>query len=398
MGSAADDRWVLSAIGALVTAATVTLLIVRPVPLPPWLPGAALTSSARTTGTSRDLGLPQPFTVTPGDRKITVMWRSADGMDRYRVEVTNVADTPTTPATLPCRRITTGVANTSGCVISDVRNGADHLVTVRPADESGSSPPPRIVRVVPRPASLGLGSTVLWLDAGDYATMRPEHAGPVWIGSRVAELRDKSLRRLRATQPDSARRPIVGQLGRLPALVFAGGGILSVSGGSLPAGGSPSTVFVVAAQDDPSPEVTCFHTLLAWGARQTGGARALHKGCRTSLAFADTYGTHTAQRPTQAWSIGQAAVMSAVFDGTGTAVRLNGIPSYRWEATSSWEVDTIATGDAHLGCANWDLTAGWIGRIGEAIVFDRVLPPEELVTVEKYLGTRWQVPPLAVRE
>jgi hypothetical protein len=233
---------------------------------------------------------------------------------------------------------------------------------------------------------------VVWLDAADYATIKSQHSGPARIGSRVVGLSDKSPRHLDAVQLDGTREPALGQLGRLPALIFDGNDMLRLDGRALPAGNRPSTVLAVAAQDDPSGEASCFRTLLSWGTSKRAQGRVLHKACQTTLAFAETYDTWPDQRPTKSWPTGRPVVMSAVFDSAGVSVRLDGAPSYRWDASPSDRMNTVAAQDAQVGGAVWAAdNGGWMGRIGEVIIFDRLLTPPVLTAMEKYLTTKWQL-------
>jgi hypothetical protein len=55
-------------------------------------------------------------------------------------------------------------------------------------------------------------------------------------------------------------------------------------------------------------------------------------------------------------------------------------------------MNTAIGGVVSLGGAAWDAPGSWRGRIGEIVVFDRVLTATELRAVEDYLGARWQVP------
>jgi hypothetical protein len=247
-----------------------------------------------------------------------------------------------------------------------------------------------MVRAVPRPALLTSPDVTVWFDASDYATIKPNHKGPARVGSRVVILRDKSPHHFDAQQSDTAPEPTIGQLGTLPALLLDGDDVMFADGRSFPAGDKPSTVLVVAAQDDGSPDVTCFHNLLSWGVARVGGARILHKGCKTPLAFAETWGTHVFQNPTQGWPTGQAALVSAVFDDTETSLRLDGTLSYTWKAKRDQRMDTDV-GSFGLGGASWDAKGGWIGRIGEIVVFNRLLSVEELRSVERYLAVKWHL-------
>ena len=211
------------------------------------------------------------------------------------------------------------------------------------------------------------------------------------IGSKVRTLRDRSPHHHDVMQQETERQPMVGQMGRLPALILDGNDVLTANDRNFPAGDTPSTVVVVAAQDDPSPETTCFHNLFSWGTGSLGQARIIHKGCETSLAFAETYETHSAQQPTRHWPTGRPAVVSTVFEAGETSVWFDGAPSYRWSATPAQRMNTIPGGVVSVGGALWEKAAGWQGRIGEIYVFDRALTATELNAVEDYLGAKWQV-------
>jgi hypothetical protein len=389
MERASGERWLLTAIGAIATITSTAFLVIRPLPLPDWVPGAgSVKGGARGTGDSLRPVPPLPFSVTPGDGQLTVSWPSKAGTDPYRADAVVEEDAP---SVYPCRKVSRPTDATSTCVVSGLRNGASYLVSVHPADGADASVPTRTARAVPRPALLASPSVVAWLDASDYATIKPDHKGEVRIGSKVLELRDKSSHHYDAQQPEAELEPILGQLGKLPALLLDGNDVMFMDGAGFPTGASPSTVLVVASQDDRSGDVTCFHNLLSWGTNRTREARILHKGCLTSLAFAETFDTHNEQEPTQRWPIGQAALVTAAFDGTGTSLWLNRTRSYRWQSPLSERMNTANTGGVSIGGAMWDMRAGWVGRIGEVIVFDRLLTPGERKSIETYLGAKWQL-------
>jgi hypothetical protein len=389
VGRMPGDRWLLAAIGTLATIVSMAFLLIRPVPLPDWLPGAQPPGWAVVSaGDPLRHGLARPFIVTPGDGQITVSWPSGEGLGPFRADAVAEDEAPTV---FPCRQVSSSSADTSTCVVSGLHNGTSYLVSVHPADGADGSVPTRMARAVPRPALMASPAAVAWLDASDYDTIKPDQNETARIGSKVAALNDKSPHHYEARQPEAAREPTLGQLGKQPALLLDGEDVLSMDDSGFPAGNTPSTVLVVAAQDDPSGDVTCFHNLLSWGTDGFGQARILHKGCGTSLAYAETWGTYIDQRPTKSWPVGQAALVTADFDETGTSVRLNGAFSYRWQAPASRRMNTINHGGVSIGGVLWDARGGWVGRIGEIIVFNRVLTPDEQKSMEQYLASKWQL-------
>jgi hypothetical protein len=82
--------------------------------------------------------------------------------------------------------------------------------------------------------------------------------------------------------------------------------------------------------------------------------------------------------------------VTSVFEGTGTSLRVNGTPSYTWKANEDQRMDTAAESFS-LGGAPWDAKGGWVGRIGEIVVFNRLLSEVELRSVERYLAAKWHL-------
>ena len=379
--------WPLIALGAIINIATTAFLVIRPLPLPSWLPGEPVTRAGGAMDTPVALpDLRHPFAVTSSDGKITVTW-TASGAPRFYRAVA-VAETGN-PEELPCHMTIAPSEGSARCAVTGVRNGVPYLVSIFPMGDD--STPLRTFRTVPQPAVLTSADVVAWFDASDYAAIEPNPGEPTAIGSRVVALQDKSSHQYDVQQYESKRQPTIGQMRGLPALDLDGGDVLTMDNRGFPAADSPSTVMVVAAQDDPNTELTCFHNLLSWGSDAFGRARIIHKGCGTGLAFVETFGTWIEQQPTLPWPVGQPAVLSAVFAAEGTTTRIDGARSYSWTATPQVPMDTTTDGVVSIGGAVWDALSGWQGRIGEIIVFDRVLSEAELEAVEGYLGAKWQV-------
>jgi hypothetical protein len=389
VGRAFGDARLLATVGSVTTVLTVSLLVLAPNQLPSWVPGIPR-STADSLVVARSLDdAAQPFTVTPGDGQLTVTWPPGTAWNRYRAEA--VDERFTMPAAA-CRPVDRGPAVAPTCVLTGLTDGSAYLVSMLAADPEQTVVPTRTVRATPRPDLLASNSVVLWLDPSDLSTVRADRPGPATLGSRVMQVRDKSSHHADATQPDNGFEPTVGQLGPLPALLLNGAQVLGVSASGLPLGDAPSTVVAVAAQDDTSPDrSTCFHNLLAWGAGRTAQARIIEKGCYTSMALAETFGTSGNQPATQAWPTGKAVVLSAVFDAAGTSVRMDATTSYRWSAPANLKMNTVNDSGMTLGGVVWDPHGGWDGRIGDVVIFDRVLTSKELLSVEKYLAAKWEL-------
>lgn len=389
MRRVSGETWTLIVLGTVTSIVATAVLLFRPVQLPSWLPGGPpVDADSGALAPPIEQDPVHPFSVTPGNGKITVTWPSDGAMEAYHAQAT--AETGD-PSDLPCRAEAAPSTGSTQCVVSGLRNGVSYLISVYAKDQSHGSAPLRMVRAVPRPAVLTSSDIVAQFDAGDLSAIESAQRGAAVIGSKVRTIRDRSPHHRDVLQQETERQPTVGQLGRLPALVLDGNDVLTANDRDFPTGDTPSTVVIVAAQDDPSPETTCFHNLFSWGTGSLGQARIIHKGCETSLAFAETFETHFAQRPTRPWPTGRPAVVSAVFEAGRTTVRLDGAPSYRWSATPKQRMNTVPGGVMSVGGALWEKAAGWQGRIGEIFVFDRVLTTAELNAIEDYLGAKWQV-------
>lgn len=388
MGRTLRDGQLFTLIGTITTVTTTSFLVLGPVDLPSRMTGHQDSSAdAPPVVTSLSQTAP-PFTVTPGDGTVTVSWPTGTPWSRYRADALNEKDSM--PAA-SCRPTDRGASQPPACVLSGLRNGVAYLVSVLPADSHDAAIPTRMVHATPRPAVVASKDVAVWLDPSDLTSIQAARKGPARIGSRVMVLRDRSAHRTDATQSDNGFMPTVGQLGPLPALLLNGQQTLGLSEENLPTGEAPSTVVAVAAQDDEAGEQACFHHLLAWGMPRPGRARILHKGCYTSMAFAETFGTYVDQKPTQLWPTGKGAVVSAVFQARDATVRVNGKNSYEWRAPRNATMNTAGNTGASVGGVAWDPHGGWNGRIGDVLIFDRVLSQKELRSVEDFLAAKWHL-------
>jgi hypothetical protein len=382
-------RWDRRLVAITTAASTLVLTAVMIVHPPPW-PGLLAPGAPRAAGGSAaPVTAPPAVTVDAGDGRLHVSWTSDPGRDDHVQAVPETVPETVGAAALACRPVPPASPFTASCLVQGVVNGAAYLVSLYQGVDTDAGVPLRTVRAVPRPKLLSGPDTVLWLDPSNGGSVEAA-GGPPVLGAAVAAVRDGSTYRRNAVQSEAARRPTLTQIGLRAALGFDGADSLLMDGRGLPTG--TSTVFVVAAQDDPRPDLSCFRHVLAWGSPQPGQGRILHKGCRTSAAFAETFGSYQLQQPTLDWPTGQPALVSAVFDGDGTGLRLDEAPSYRWTAPPQLRRAAVPGPSAVLGAAPWDLQAGWQGRIGEVVVIDRALTGAETTSMEDYLTTKWQVP------
>jgi hypothetical protein len=370
----------------MLTSVLVTaVLVLHLFALPGWIPGV----SASASGSSRSTGAPAlpDLSIVAGDGELTVSLPPGTDPGQYRVDAvseTNAAD----PGS--CLVAAGGSPSGPGCSVHGLRNGLSYLVTLGRADDPAGAPV-RMKHATPLPRVLLGSGIVAWYDAADYTSVRPDQHGPARVGSRVAFLRDKSSRHADATQPDQGAMPVMGQLGANPALKLSSTNYLVADERGLPQGGHAATVIAVAALDDPVPADSCFRTVLAWGVGQPNQARLLEKGCHNDLAYAETFGSWPVQQPTTSWPTGRATVVSAQFDRKGTSIWVNHRLSNTWVSPPNMTPNTVAGEGLILGAVTWSSQDGWVGRIGEVVIFDRALTPAERQATELYLAAKWQV-------
>jgi hypothetical protein len=318
--------------------------------------------------------------LTGQDGSVHVTWAAPSGasVDAYSVEA--VPEDPTLPT-----RICSAHADSRAleCTVGELANGVRYTIEVRSQSASGAKSAPQRAQVVPHPGILTSDASALWLDADDVA------GAP---GSPVHEWDDRSGRAIVATQPSSAAQPVVEQLGNHRALKFSGSQNLIFNGSKLPSGSATSTTFVVVRLDDSKAATSCFGHVLAWGAARTGGARMIHKGCSTAMAYAETYDSASAMQPTRTWPVGQMSMLAASIGKSGVKVRMNGEPDYSWKPPSKTSINTVAQKPAMVGGAPWwGVRNGWVGLIGEVIVLSGRVSTTDSQAVEQYLIRKWHL-------
>ena len=352
-------------------------------------PGAAHQTAPELPGAT-----PAPVAVQPGDGTATVAWeRARAGADGV------VTVTPEDPALAVATCVSAAPA--TGCTVDGLTNGATYSVTVafRTAGRTGPASSP--VTTVPYPALLSGSSLALWLDAADGATLLKSSLcegeavsagapGPAVTadatarsgidGPEVGCWTDKSPRHNDASQTAIDARPRSVSVAGRRQLAFVSRQSMSLARpADLPVGGAPSTVFVTALVGRPvapGPRVALY-----WGAadgRGAGRTVAKAEGNRRASVGVDVAGTSPGS-----WGR-EPTVVVGRYDASTVRARLDGSDADVLEA----DLDT-GSDVAYVG-RDWG-GHGWLGDIGEVIVFDRILTDAEVNTVEDYLYRKWGV-------
>lgn len=314
-----------------------------------------------------------------GPGRIVVSWQlSKTSASRLRATISgNDGSRPTST----CRPTATG------CTFTNLTNGVEYTVGLS-LREGKKVVARTTVRAIPYPAVLVGRTTRLWFDPADPGSYGLPGREPA-PGTPVISLLDRSASASDATTSPRYDSPTVATLNGHPVLRFGANGGLSFPASSLPNGSAPSTVYVVAAQDSPTQGTDCFAHLLVWGSLEANRMRGLHKGCRTSLAYADTYQTWNRATPALGWHVGRTQIMRADFTATTLSVRMNGAPSYTWKQPDGATMNTASGTDGMLGATPYGPGTGWRGRIAEVIVLSAAPSAAENTAIMQYLKRKW---------
>jgi hypothetical protein len=286
------------------------------------------------------------------------------------------------------RPASTCVPTTTGCTFANLTNGVEYTVELTLL-RGTTAVAKQIAKAIPYPAVLSGRTTRLWFDPAqtDNLITDGRRTAP---GSAVRHLLDRSGSGSDAGPVSGHNRPTIRLVNGHPALSFEGSSALSFPASSLPSGDAVSTVYAVAGLNDAEAETRCFGIMLTWGGLGRNAARQLHKGCGTSLAFADTFDTWAEAKPTLAWRQGQAQVIRADFAPSSLQVWLDGISSYTWSQPAGQTMSTARSADGLLGAAPWLASGdGWRGTIAEVIVLSVTPTQAENASIMQYLQRKW---------
>jgi hypothetical protein len=283
------------------------------------------------------------------------------------------------------------VASAATCSFKGLTDGVEYVVTVK-QKLGGTTLATKIVRAIPHPDILTSRFSRLWFDAADSQSLIPNiEAADRKPGTSIKRWLDRSGLGSDAEQVLLGSQPTVTTLHGHSALAFSGQAFLSFPAATLPIGAEPSSVYLVVRQQDPSPLLSCFRVALSWGSGQPNLARLVHKGCRTKLAFAETFATWASANATQEWPDNRPAILRANFTAAGVDVDVNGKPSSAWKTSTAFPLATAAALTATIGSSVWDPNGAWLGEIAEVIVLSSIPSPAQDQDIQNYLSLKWGV-------
>ncbi|MGL4174463.1 MAG: protein kinase domain-containing protein, partial [Dermatophilaceae bacterium] len=343
-------------------------------------PGSGLSSSGpSSTASPSPPGTAAQVSVLARDRAAEVRWPAATAATTAtHWTATATPDADDMPAT-SCR----APAGAGRCSLDGLVNGVTYRVTVTSA--GGGDPGIRPATVVPYPAAVLVAPQLAtWLDGADPATARASAScGADPATTAVPCWADRSGRGNDAVQDRAGSRPTLGTVGGKRVLEFTGRDSLVLRRPDLmPAGDSPSTVFVVASAGKPyigTPRVALF-----WGPTDgEGRGRVVYKRAASARAQVgvDVEGGASPAPWTEALSL-----VVGVHEPGRVASWQGGRRAERELAVLDTRADQAIVGGHPEGL-------GWRGAVAEIIVLNRVVTSAERAAVEDYLARKWGVRP-----
>lgn len=229
-------------------------------------------------------------------------------------------------------------------------------------------------------------SLVLWLDAGDPATLDV-------VGGRVAKWRDKGPKGFDATQTNVAQQPAFVEqafAGR-PMLRFQGGGNWMFTECVPALGKSSRTLVVVVAHVAKVPGLLSH--MLHYGSPTPEQAYGITSQGWRSENWGNHYwhGSLNSGLPTN--SGGGYIVVASFADGTDAFTVNGGQTSAHNQPWPQGALDTGASGNVHGLVIGGRITGGEgaAADMGEVMAFSSALEPEDRMRLEGYLAHKWKM-------
>ncbi len=165
-------------------------------------------------------------------------------------------------------------------------------------------------------------------------------------------------------------------INNLPAIYFGGGGWFEV--GFSATRNNTKTIFVVLMTQNNNQRnylfdnTTCsqFCFIVESSSSSTGH---MHAGASNSQ------GNFQIKKP---------YIVTLIYNGANSFFRNNGVQNTAGNAGSNPFPNSLRIGNS---CQPFVYNEGYIGHIGEIIIFDRVLKADEYLDIEKYLSTKWGI-------
>ena len=165
-------------------------------------------------------------------------------------------------------------------------------------------------------------------------------------------------------------------INNLPAIYFGGGGWFEV--GFSATRNNTKTIFVVLMTQNNNQRnylfdnTTCsqFCFIVESSSSSTGH---MHAGA------SNLQGNFQIKKP---------YIVTLIYNGANSFFRNNGVQNTAGNAGSNPFPNSLRIGNS---CQPFAYNEGFIGHIGEIIIFDRVLKADEYLDIEKYLSTKWGI-------
>jgi prepilin-type N-terminal cleavage/methylation domain-containing protein len=217
---------------------------------------------------------------------------------------------------------------------------------------------------------------VLWLETTQAESLVEAEAQDGAIVNRWFDM--NKFTTTKATAISYNTQPIYRASGinNLPSIYFSGGGWFEVGVSAI--SNSTKTIFVVLMTQNSNQRnyvfdnTTCsqFCFLIE---SNTSTAGHMHAGA------SNLQGSFQLKKP---------YIVTLIYNGANSFFRNNGVQNTAGNAGANPFPRNIRLGNS---CQPFAYSEGFIGHIGEVIIFDRVLKVDEYQDIEKYLSTKWAI-------
>jgi hypothetical protein len=155
--------------------------------------------------------------------------------------------------------------------------------------------------------------------------------------------------------------------------------------GKYPFGASQRTVIGVGA----TAKTTGYGMIIGYGVSGAGTGLYLGQGSGTNSASFGGYNTpaYNVEGPANSLPLNNSRIIGGRYNGTTAFLDVNG--SQKTTLNAVW--NTTATAPAYIGMGAAAATQYWSGKMGEVIVYNRLLDDDELKRVNSYLALKYGI-------
>jgi prepilin-type N-terminal cleavage/methylation domain-containing protein len=217
---------------------------------------------------------------------------------------------------------------------------------------------------------------VLWLETTQAESLVEAEAQDGAIVNRWFDMNKFTTTKATAISYNTQPTYRASGINNLPSIYFSGGGWFEVGVSAI--SNSTKTIFVVLMTQNSNQRnyvfdnTTCsqFCFLIE---SNTSTAGHMHAGA------SNLQGSFQLKKP---------YIVTLIYNGANSFFRNNGVQNTAGNAGANPFPRNIRLGNS---CQPFAYSEGFIGHIGEVIIFDRVLKVDEYQDIEKYLSTKWAI-------